>query len=116
MEVGHGRVHSGGEEREEFLEVSEERRVIESPLAGGVGVPPREGKGMSEGEPVAVDFEIGAAVGGDQEEFHGGGHEGRPPHAADLVAIVSWEFRHWGAAVGFWVQCCSCSADLDVPI
>lgn len=49
VEVGHGGVHSGGEEREEFLEVSEERRVIEGPLAGGVGVPSGEGEGVGEG-------------------------------------------------------------------
>lgn len=48
VEVGHGGVHYGGEDREEFLEVSEERRVIKSPLAGRVGVPSGKGEGMSE--------------------------------------------------------------------
>lgn len=81
MEVGHGGIDYGGEEGEEFLEVGEERGVIEGPLAGGVGVPAGEGEGMSEGEPVAVDFEVSAAVGWDQEELHGGGDERRPPHA-----------------------------------
>lgn len=54
--------------------MGEEWRVVECPLAGGVGVPPGEWEGVGEGQPVTVDFEIGAAVGGDQEEFHGGGH------------------------------------------
>lgn len=91
MEVGDGRIDSGGEEGEEFLEVGEERGVIEGPLAGGVGVPAGEGEGMREGEPVAVDLEIGAVVGRDEEEFDGGGDEGRPPH----TAAVGWGFRHW---------------------
>lgn len=49
VEVGHSRVHSGSKEREEFLEVSEERGVIEGPLAGGVGVPSGEGEGVGKG-------------------------------------------------------------------
>lgn len=49
VEIGHDRIHSGGEKREELLEVSEERGVIEGPLAGGVGVPSGEGEGVSEG-------------------------------------------------------------------
>lgn len=91
MEVGHGGVQSCGEDREEFLEVGEERRVIEGPLAGSVGVPAGEGERMGEGEPVAVDLEIGAVVGGDEKDFHGGSHEGRPPHTSG----VGWGFRHW---------------------
>lgn len=102
MEVGHGGVDSGGEEREEFLEVSEERRIIEGPLAGGVGIPAGERERIGEGEPVAVNFEVGAAVGRDEEEFDGGGHEGSPPRAADLVEVGGWGFRHCGGGAGFW--------------
>lgn len=65
MEVSHGGVHKGSEEREEFLEVSEERWVVECPWAGGVGIPAGEGKRVSESQPVTMDLEVCAPVGGD---------------------------------------------------
>lgn len=78
MEVDDGGVDKGGELREEELEEGEEGRVVESPRAGGIGVPLPEREGMGNGEPIAVDFEVGAPVGRDEKEFDGGGDEGEP--------------------------------------
>lgn len=44
-----------------------------------------------------MDFEVGAAVGGDQEEFHGGGYQCRPQYVAvDMVAAVCRFLHHAG--------------------
>lgn len=59
-------------EGEEAGEVGEEGRVVERPLGGGVGVPLPRGERVREGEPVAVDVEVGGAVGGDEEELDAG--------------------------------------------
>lgn len=73
MEVDDDRVDGAGRVGQEELEEGEEGRVIEGPGAGLVGVPAGEREGVGEGEPVAVDLEVGAAVGGDQEELDAGG-------------------------------------------
>lgn len=62
MEVNNGGIDNGGERREKKLEIGEERRVVEGPWAGGVGVPVRERERVGGGEPIAVNFEICAVV------------------------------------------------------
>jgi hypothetical protein len=69
LEVNDLGVDEVGEDGEEALEVGEERRVIEGPGTGLVGVPLGEREGVCESEPVAVDFEVSAVVGGDEEEL-----------------------------------------------
>lgn len=49
--------------------MGKEGRVVEGPWAGVVGVPVGEREGVGEGEPVTVDLEIGAVVGGDEEKL-----------------------------------------------
>lgn len=83
MEVDDGRVDDAGGVREEDLEEGKEGRVIEGPEAGLVGVPAGEGERAGEGEPVAVDLEVGAAVGGDQKELEAGGDGYVPPELGD---------------------------------
>lgn len=83
MEVDDERVDEAGGVREEELEEGEEGRVIEGPGAGLVGVPAGEGEGVGEGEPVAVDLEVGALVGGHQEELEAGGDGHVPPELGD---------------------------------
>ena len=85
MEVDDGGVDEFGEEREESLEVGEEWRVIEGPWACLVGVPVGERERVGEGEPVAVDLEVGAVVGGDEEEFYAGGDEREPGEIGDGI-------------------------------
>lgn len=77
-EVDDGGVEEAGGGGEEELEVGEEGGIVECPWAGGVEVPEGEGEGGGEGEPVAVDFEVGAAIGGDEEELYAGGDAGEP--------------------------------------
>ena len=79
MEVDHLWVDEISEEGEEALEVGKEGRVVKSPEAGLVEVPLREREGVGYGEPVAVDLEVCASVGWDQEEFDAGGCGEEPP-------------------------------------
>lgn len=67
-----------GENSEEALEVGKERRVIEGPGAGLVGVPLGEREGVGESEPMTVDLEVRAVVGGDEEELYAGGCSKEP--------------------------------------
>lgn len=55
-------IEETSEEGEEALEVGEERRVVERPLAGLVEVPFGERERVRDREPVAVDLEVGASV------------------------------------------------------
>lgn len=71
-------VNKIGENGESALEVGEEGRVVEGPGAGLVGVPLREREGVGESEPVAVNLEICAMVGGDEEKLYAGGYPEEP--------------------------------------
>ena len=62
-------VNEVSENGEEAFEVGEERRIVEGPRAGFVEVPLRERERVSESKPVAMDFEVSAVVGGDEEEL-----------------------------------------------
>lgn len=95
VEVDDCGVEEGGKEGEKALEVGEEGRVVESPWTGLVGVPEGEREGVSEGEPVAVDLEVGAAVGGDEEELDGGGDEEEPGEVGNGVGRVC-DLVFWG--------------------
>lgn len=77
-DVDDARIDDCGGNREEELEVGEERGVVEGPGAGGVDVPLRDGEGGGEGEPVAVHLKVRAAVGGGQKDLHAGGGAPEP--------------------------------------
>lgn len=62
-------VNEVSENGEEAFEVCEERRIVKGPGAGFVEVPLGERERVSESKPVAVDFEVSAAVGGDEEKL-----------------------------------------------
>ena len=62
-------VNEVSENGEEAFEVGEERRIVKGPRAGFVEVPLRERERVSESKPVAMDFEVSAVVGGDEEEL-----------------------------------------------
>lgn len=94
VEVDDDGVDGAGGEGEEELEEGEEGRVVEGPGAGLVGVPTGDGEGVGQGEPVAVDLEVGAPVGGDQEELDAGGN-GRVPQE-----LGGRRRRHGGGEVG----------------
>jgi hypothetical protein len=78
LEVNDLGVDEVGENGESALEVGEEGRVVEGPGAGLVGVPLGEREGVGESKPVAVDLEVSAMVGGDEEELHAGGYPEEP--------------------------------------
>ena len=69
LEVNDLGVNEVSENGEEAFEVGEERRIVEGPRAGFVEVPLGERERVSESKPVAVDFEVSAVVGGDEEEL-----------------------------------------------
>ena len=69
LEVNDLGVNEVSENGEEAFEVGEERRIVEGPRAGFVEVPLRERERVSESKPVAMDFEVSAVVGGDEEEL-----------------------------------------------
>lgn len=78
MKINDGGVYVRCEKREKEFKVGEERGVIKGPFTGGVGVPLRKRESVGCGEPIAMDFEIGAVVRWDEEEFDGSGNEGEP--------------------------------------
>lgn len=78
MKINDGAVDVRCEQREKELEVGEERGVIEGPFTGGVGVPLRKRERVGCRKPIAMDFEIGAVVRWDKEEFDCKGNEGEP--------------------------------------
>lgn len=69
LEVNDLGVNEVSENGEEAFEVGEERRIVKGPRAGFVEVPLGERERVSESKPVAVDFEVSAVVGGDEEEL-----------------------------------------------
>lgn len=69
LEVNDLGVNEVSENGEEAFEVGEERRIVKGPRAGFVEVPLRERERVSESKPVAMDFEVSAVVGGDEEEL-----------------------------------------------
>lgn len=97
MEVDDDGVDGAGGVREEELEEGEEGRVVEGPGAGLIGVPAGDGEGVGEGEPVAVDLEVCAAIGGDQEELEAGGNGHVPQEAGGGRRR---RLRHGGGEVG----------------
>lgn len=69
LEVNDLGVNEVSENGEEAFEVGEERRIVKGPRAGFVEVPLGERERVSESKPVAMDFEVSAVVGGDEEEL-----------------------------------------------
>lgn len=100
-EINDGGVDEAGKGGEEELKVSEEGGVVEGPRAGGVKVPEGEREGGGEGEPVAVDFKVGAAIGGDEEELYAGGYASKPGQ-------FFYDSQRWSFCFGF---CVCASAD-----
>lgn len=64
VDAQHGAVDEAGDVGEDPLEVGEEGRVVEGPLGGALEVPLAEGQAVGDGEPVAVDLEVGGLAGG----------------------------------------------------
>lgn len=80
-------IEETSEEGEEALEVGEERRVVERPLAGLVEVPFGERERVRDRQPVTVDLEVGTSVRRDKEELHCGRCGEEPEEEVSPVAV-----------------------------